>query len=272
MEWKYYKPKFEYEGIINPYESAWAGHVFFAYDFIRNVKPSRVVELGTHLGHSFFSFCQAAKDEKSDIELNAIDTWKGDDQSGFYGEDVFEAVKKIKSTCYLEQKVNLIRKTFNGALTSFSDKSIDLLHIDGLHTYEAVKHDFDSWSGKVKDDGIILLHDIVVEKGDFGVYKLWDEIKKQYKTLEFFHSNGLGILFKNSSKFINLFDLQEIWQKHYLVMSESEILFPSLINLNNIMKSKEQKIIKKNQEIALMKESRFWKARNIYLKILGKKL
>jgi len=62
MEWKYYKPKFEYEEIFQDTGWPWAGHKYFAYDLIRNVQPKVVVELGTHKGTSLWSFCQAVKD------------------------------------------------------------------------------------------------------------------------------------------------------------------------------------------------------------------
>ena len=257
MEWKYYKPKFEYEGIINPYESAWAGHVFFAYDLVRNTKPKRIVELGTHFGHSFFSFCQAAKDEGLKTELAAVDTWKGDKHSGFYDESVYNTVKKIKNTVYKDLKISLVRKTFDEALSEFDNDSIDILHIDGLHTYEAVKHDFENWLGKVKKDGIVLLHDTSVTTEDFGVYKLWDEIKEKYKTLEFEHSHGLGVMFKSSKcyKGINLF--KEVWQHYYNLFSENKLIKQEISSINREIQEKDNELKKlftseqqKNQDLA----------------------
>ncbi len=66
MEWVFHKPLFEYDNykIISIKDnSAWSGHRNFAYDLVRFMKPKKIVELGTHYGSSFFSFCQAVKDE-----------------------------------------------------------------------------------------------------------------------------------------------------------------------------------------------------------------
>ena len=300
MKWTYYKPKFDYEIIFNDFDWAWAGHKFFAYDFIRNFKPRKIVELGVHKGTSFFSFCQAVKDEFLDSELNAIDTWKGDHQSGFYEEEVFDLVSDIKNECYRDLKINLMRKFFDEALHDFQDESIDLLHIDGLHTYEAVKHDFETWLPKVKKDGVVFFHDICEKKDDFGVYKLWEELKEKYSTLEFHHSHGLGVCFLNSKTIEDLPVFEEIWRNYYecfnkkvVLLNEKEIVAKrkdeEITELNEVVKRKENeisvfefKIHSKNSEILALRKSYSFRIGRIFVvpvalivnffKVLKKKL
>ncbi|MGG1368247.1 class I SAM-dependent methyltransferase [Priestia megaterium] len=196
MEWIYHKPFFEYDNhkpsIMRL--SAWGGHRNFAYDLVRFMKPKLIVELGTQHGVSFFSFCQAIKDEGLLTSCCAIDTWQGDAHTGLYGKDVFNIVKKITDE-YYKDIATLVPNTFDEALGLYQDQTIDILHIDGYHTFEAVSHDYETWLPKVKKNGIVLFHDIEVKSQDFGVYKLWDILKRQYPTLEFKHSYGLGVLF-----------------------------------------------------------------------------
>jgi len=71
---------------------------------------------------------------------------------------------------------------------------IDLLHIDGLHTYEAVKRDFETWLPKISEKGIIILHDISFRESDFGVWKFWEEISPVYDSMDFEYGYGLGLL------------------------------------------------------------------------------
>jgi hypothetical protein len=173
--------------------SAWLQHAPFAFWLIEKRRPRTIVELGSHTGYSLLCFCQAIKKLGLDTKVYAVDTWEGDEHAGFYGEKVLGELRAYHDPRYGEFST-LIRATFDEALTHFEDGSIDLLHIDGRHFYDDVKHDFSSWRPKLSDRGIVLFHDTQVHERGFGVYKLWSEVASGAPRFEFFHEHGLGVL------------------------------------------------------------------------------
>ena len=173
----------------------WEGHRDFAYDLLQFVRPERLVELGSQYGCSLFSFCQAVRDFKLDTEINAVDMWSGDIGAEITGEEVYALVQKTAATYYPEVKRHLFQMRFDQALPDFADESIDILHIDGGHTFEDVEHDFTTWLPKLKENGIVLFHD-VYSPIDQGSCDHWEKTKKEYDCyFDFTHSCGLGILF-----------------------------------------------------------------------------
>lgn len=175
----------------NPH--GWIQHIPFAFFLVETLQPALITELGTYSGNSYFAFCQAVKDMKIPSNCYAIDTWEGDIHVGNYKNDVFERVSRINEKEFSHFST-LKRMTFDQALPDFRDNSIDLLHIDGTHTYGAVKHDFESWLPKMSEEGIILLHDTRVRKRDFGVWKFYEEIKNLFPSFEFHYSEGLAVV------------------------------------------------------------------------------
>ena len=83
------------------------------------------------------------------------------------------------------------------------NEKIDFLFIDGDHSYNGVKKDFEMYSPLVSKDGIIGFHDIVegLEENVGGVPAFWQEIKNNYKYKEIVESwnqggYGIGLIFK----------------------------------------------------------------------------
>tara|TARA_B110000008_G_C16879119_1_gene528094 strand:+ start:299 stop:1138 length:840 start_codon:yes stop_codon:yes gene_type:complete len=180
---------------------AWVGHTPFAYWLVSALTPKILVELGTHGGGSYFSFCQSVLDNKLGTKTYAVDTWVGEKQAGFYSESIFKDVLNFNIQ-HFDSFSTLMKMTFDSALKEFDDSSVDLLHIDGFHSYEAVSNDFHSWYPKLSEEAVVLFHDTHEIKPGFGVHQFWDELKNEYSgnCFEFKHSHGLGICFPKSSK------------------------------------------------------------------------
>ena len=81
-------------------------------------------------------------------------------------------------------------------------EKLDFLFIDGDHTYEGVKKDFEMYSPLVRNGGIIAFHDICPHPPEkkCEVSKFWNEIKQRYKCVEIVEDwrqnwAGIGVIY-----------------------------------------------------------------------------
>lgn len=168
--------KFDIEGL----PSAWKGHRSFAVNLVKNFKPKVIVDLGVDYGYSLFALAEAGIGQ-----VYGIDSFDGDVHAGHHS-DACLMVNEIINLDY--KNITLVKGYFDDVVKTW-DKTIDILHIDGLHTYEAVKNDYLKWSPHVRPGGIILFHDTVAfpEVGRF-----FNEIPGEKTHFE--HSAGLGVV------------------------------------------------------------------------------
>ncbi len=189
---------FETPQRLTPY-SYWHEHIPFGMFLVSVLRPRVLVELGTHYGDSYCAFCQTVQKFELGTLCYAVDNWEGDIHYGQYGPEVYEELRAYHDARYSDFSV-LVRDDFDEASRHFRAGMIDLIHIDGSHTYEAVKHDFDIWLPKMNDGAVMMFHDTNVVpdealgRGNFGVRRFFDEVKTAFPHFEFFHGHGLGLL------------------------------------------------------------------------------
>jgi hypothetical protein len=243
--------------------SAWSRLSPVLFCLFALVRPRRYVELGVHNGMSFFAACQASEAVGTQTECVAVDSWLGDAHASFHSPSVFADFKTNLKDDYPDQYY--LHAFFDDALACFEPESIDLLHIDGFHSYEAVKKDYLAWLPKMSAQGVMMFHDINVHERGFGVWRLWDEIKERHPTISFMHSHGLGMAYVGgrSGRVAELFELithsGRVWlgvAQHYF-----ETVGPVMIDYAREKASgtskREQKLEK---EFGRILDSKWWKA------------
>lgn len=180
--------KEQYIELLAQQSSAWKGHGLFAINLVETFKPEVIVDLGVDYGFSTFSFAYPRIGT-----VYGIDWFQGDENTGF--RDTYNLVEEKRRELNL-LNVSLIKGDFTEVSKTW-DKRVDILHIDGFHSYEAVKSDYENWIKYCHEESIILFHDTV---------SFPDSVGKFFNELEGFKimkedSAGLGILTKSENTF-----------------------------------------------------------------------
>jgi predicted O-methyltransferase YrrM len=136
-----------------------SNELFKLYDLAKGLKNNSVaLEIGSYIGASSLMI---AKGLKKTSRLICVDTWQNDAMS----EGNWDSYKVFHSnTTSVAKRIETMRMTSAEAGVVFNDQ-LDFLFLDGDHSYEGVKMDFDIWFPKLKSGGIIAMHDIEWAQG-----------------------------------------------------------------------------------------------------------
>lgn len=162
-------------------------------ELVAEVRPKVVLEIGTARGRTLFLFTRVADSEATIISVDLP-------EGPFGGGYPRWKMPLYKSFAKDRQRIHLIRADSHSHITLEKVKSIlagrkiDFLFIDGDHTYEGVKRDFEMYSPLVRERGMIAFHDIVPGPPENvgGVPKFWYEIKHKFKHIEIVSDWGQG--------------------------------------------------------------------------------
>ena len=152
---------------------------------LKTRKLKTVVEIGTAQGGTFYTWCKIAT---SDAFIISIDLPGGPFGGGYTLKDVkkFKKYRKQKQKVYFLRKDSHRQNTKDRLVKILDGRKIDFLFIDGDHRYRGVKKDFQLYSPLVKQNGLVVFHDILhhPKVPACKVEKFWNEIKSKYKYIE----------------------------------------------------------------------------------------
>jgi predicted O-methyltransferase YrrM len=151
--------------------------------FLKNQKAETYLNIGIGKGGSFITEVYIQETLKKAVAI---------DNASYYGSDqqlaIDENLMWLKKNTTAEVEFNNI-DSFE-YLTNCKEK-FDIIFIDGDHSYEGVRKDYDNSLPLLNNDGYIIFHDIT-SKGCPGVVRIWNEIKNE-KSIEFVDSDTCGI-------------------------------------------------------------------------------
>jgi len=164
-------------------------------------KPKYMLEIGTANGGTLFLFSRVIAE---DAKIISVDL-PGGKFGGGYSK---WKIPFYKSFALPTQDMHLLRMDSHDPTTLeqvkelLNGKKLDFLFIDGDHTYEGVKNDFEMYSQLVRHGGVIAFHDIAKHPPELNcnVDRYWNEIKKHYKNKELIKDRnqglwGIGVLY-----------------------------------------------------------------------------
>jgi len=146
-------------------------------DRVRSLRPKVVLEIGTASGGTLFMFTRVAA---PDATLISVDLPCGSFGGGYPGW----RAPLYRGFALPAQRVHLIRGDSHAAQVVqavkrlLGNRSVDVLFLDGDHSYEGVKRDHSVYGSLVRKGGVIAFHDI--QPGDDSateVPRYWDEIR-----------------------------------------------------------------------------------------------
>jgi cephalosporin hydroxylase len=190
-------------GLVEPWQET--EEIIEVLRILKKNPPKSVMEIGTANGGTLFLLARMAADN---AVILSVDLPGGKFGGGYpeWKEPVYKSFAKTT------QKIELIRanshdpETLKKVSSYFKDTKVEFMFIDGDHTYEGVKQDFETYKQFLAEGAMVMFHDIAPHPNPiYGVDKFWKEIKTQYPHNEYVKAwddagKGLGLLTYTNKK------------------------------------------------------------------------
>lgn len=178
------------EGIVRPKQVR--SEIQQLAGLVSQHQPKAVLEIGTATGGTLFLWARMAAPDATIVSVDL----PGGVYGGGYPLWKAPLYRRFASK---KQSVKLLRRDSHSpatleAVRNILDEPLDFLFIDGDHSYDGVKQDFEMYAPLVRPGGIVALHDIVDCPPELlcEVKVYWDEIKHRGQHWEFIEDPAQG--------------------------------------------------------------------------------
>jgi predicted O-methyltransferase YrrM len=159
-------------------------------EVVHDLSPRTLLEIGTGLGGTTLLLAQVAAPDAIVVTIDL--------PTGPSPQRLLDAALRPGQKIYVLRRDSHQSETVAKVRSIIESEQLDLLFIDGDHSYDGVQEDFRLYSSLVRGGGWIAFHDIVPGPVEFvgGVPEFWRQLKRGHSTREFVHDpgqQGLGI-------------------------------------------------------------------------------
>jgi hypothetical protein len=172
---------------------------FYPIEFILSEKINKVCEIGVRYGETTDFILKKCPNI---TEYHAIDPFFSYEEYGTDGANTIMENGDVLCQDYIKKYPSVIlhRKLSDLAVSEIEDNTLDLIFIDGNHTYKYVYNDLKNYYPKIKKGGFITGHDFFMRSasndpfnfGNYGEEKMVYEAVLDFTTEHNLQFHGFG--------------------------------------------------------------------------------
>jgi predicted O-methyltransferase YrrM len=167
-------------------------------ELVKQQNCTSVLEIGTFRGATLFVFSRLAAADATIISVDYHFSFLGK-LCRIFQKPLFHRMVRRGQKLFLLRKDSHSPDTLASVKKILQGRKLDLLFIDGDHSFEGVRADSEMYMPLVRSGGLVVFHDIAQSTPKVQVMKLWESIKHDYKHVELVNRTanetmGIGVL------------------------------------------------------------------------------